>query len=535
MGRPRKYQTDAERQRAYRDRRRTERQRATAPRRPPRDSTAGAVIRWARQSLIVPAGHPLAGRPFRIARFQESIIRDVLDPQVHEVCACMARKNAKSATIAIILLAYLAGPLRRPGFEAGVLSVTRPKAQKLLRQVEQIAIASKLAGLTFKRSPWPGSIESESGSVEIEAATHAGGSASGYNLSICDELGLFKEPAREAVVGMRGALGATGGKFVSLSIFGSGPFIPEILDREGEPGLRIHLWQGDPELAIDDPENWKLANPGLSPGIKHRAKMRQEARRVLRVPADQGYFRSHHLNLPGSDHAELVVSLDSWRQCERVREELPPRAGPCYLGADLGSTLSLTSVAAFWPDSGRLEVFTAAGDQPKADARGRNDAVGSLYARAVDRGDLWLFSGKLVPIRPILERVRRELAGEHVAVIGTDRFRYQELQQHLTALAVPWRVVYRGSGVNAVHDTSRDIRAFQTRVEGGELRTAPNLLMVNGLGQSTLLRDGDGVPLRIVAARVKARIDCVIAAATAVGLASTRPPARKRPYHVAMA
>ena len=179
-GRPRIHGSNADRQRAYRDRQRSERQRKAAPKRPPRDSTAAAVIRWARSTLIVPAGHPLEGQPFRIARFQAAIIRDVLDSRVHEVLACLARKNAKSATIAIIVLAFLAGPLRRPGWRCGVLSVTRPKAAELLKQIEQIALASKLAGLTFRRSPWPGSIESESGTVEVEAATHAAGHASGF-------------------------------------------------------------------------------------------------------------------------------------------------------------------------------------------------------------------------------------------------------------------------------------------------------------------------------------------------------------------
>ena len=526
MGRSRIYGSDAERQRAYRARQRRE----TAPKRPPRDASAAAVIRWARQTLIVPAGHPLEGQPFQIARWQAAIIRDLLRPDVHEVLFTSGRKNAKSALIAIIVLAFLAGPLRRPGFRAGALSVTRPKASELLKQIEAIATASKLEGLTFRRSPWPGSVQSETGTVEIEGATHAGGAAAGYHLSICDELGLFREKAREAVAGMRGALGATGGKFVALSIFGSGPFVPEIVQRDGEKGLSIHLWQGDPELALDDPRNWKLANPGLGT-IKDRARMRREARRVLRVPSDQGFFRSHELNLPGEDRAELVVSLDSWRQCEKVREELPPRRGPCYLGADLGQTLSLTSIAAFWPDTTRLEVWTACGDDPKADARGRSDGVGGLYRTAVDRGDLWLFSGRLVPVRPILEKVRRDLAGEPVQAIGTDRFRYQELQRHMRDLAIPWRVVYRGSGVNAAHDTARDIRALQVRVESGALAIAPNLMMVHGLGVSTLIRDADGVPLRIVPARARARIDCVIAAATAVGLASVRPQqAPRRPY-----
>ena len=152
--------------------------------------------------------------------------------------------------------------------------------------------------------------------------------------------------------------------------------------------------------------------------------------------------------------------------------------------------------------------------------------MGSLYERARAAGDLWLYSGRLTPVAPFLARVRRELAGEPVQAIGCDRFRYKELTEHLRALGIRWRTVWRGSGVRAAEDTQNDIRCFQRTVEGDRLRTAPNLLMLHAHGTATLVRDGDGHPVRIVPARAKARIDALIASVTAVGLAGRRQPNR---------
>lgn len=58
--------------------------------------------------------------------------------------------------VAIILLAYLAGPLRRRGFRGIVCSLTGRLAQELWHAMQGIANASQLGGLQFKRTPQPG-------------------------------------------------------------------------------------------------------------------------------------------------------------------------------------------------------------------------------------------------------------------------------------------------------------------------------------------------------------------------------------------
>lgn len=521
MGRPRLYQSASERQKAYRERKRN--RSVLEP--------AGKVVEWAASSLVVPAGHPRQGQPFRLAPWQQKIIASCLSNR--ETCLCVARKNAKSALIAVLVLAHLVGPLKRRGWRAGVLSANRAKAGELLKQCEQIAEASGLKGLKVRRTPWPGKLiaDDTGATAEIEGAGYASGHASGYDLAVIDELGLLQERHRPMVAGMRSSVSAKDGRFLSLSIHGDGPFIDEILSRRDAQGLAIHHYVGDPNLPLDDPENWKLANPGMETGIVSRSFLSDEAKRVLDVPSDQAYFRSHHLNLPGNPVGELICSVEAWRRCEVV--DLPERKGPCCIGIDLGLTNSFTSAALFWPETNRLEVLTACPSVPSLAVRSRSDGAGALYQTAVGHKVLNVLDGRLTPVRRFLELLCERLAGEPVAAIGCDRYRHAELTQHLADLGLSWRPVWRGAGQRATEDAAADIRAFQRAVEGGTLRTQPNILLTYALGQSHVQRDAQGRAIAIRQARQRARIDCLQASVIALGLGASGKKTRPSKVYVA--
>ena len=92
-----------------------------------------------------------AGR-FPSPAYGVSFLDDALDPDTTEALLCVARKNAKSAIVAVALLWKLIGPGREAGFRAGVVSVNRDKANELRGQMEAIAGASGLAGdLEFRK------------------------------------------------------------------------------------------------------------------------------------------------------------------------------------------------------------------------------------------------------------------------------------------------------------------------------------------------------------------------------------------------
>ena len=70
------------------------------------------------------------------------------------------------------------------------------KAGELRRQVADIAQASGL-DVKIRRTPYPGVIESSTGSLDTLSADRTAGHASGYDLVIVDETGLFPIRARD--------------------------------------------------------------------------------------------------------------------------------------------------------------------------------------------------------------------------------------------------------------------------------------------------------------------------------------------------
>ena len=176
-----------------------------------------------------------------------------------------ARKNAKSAIAAVLALGYLCGPLRRPGWRGAVASLDKGKAAELRRQVAEIAEASGL-DVKVRRSPYPGVIESATGSLDTLSADKNAGHASGYDLVIVDETGLFPLRARDLLAGLRSSVSARNGQIRHISIRGDSPLFAEILEN---PAVVSHVHASPDNCAIDDEAAWHAANPGL--GTRSRA------------------------------------------------------------------------------------------------------------------------------------------------------------------------------------------------------------------------------------------------------------------------
>ena len=186
----------------------------------------------------------------------------ICDALTHdESLLCIGRKNGKSAAVAALILAHLCGPLRRPGWRCGIASVNAAKAGELWRQAVDIAEAS---GLKVEASKAPQKrLRTDAGEVEILPASDTAGAASSYDLAIIDELGLLADKHREFVASMRSSVSAKGGRFLALTIHGSGPFVPEILARSGARGVSVHHYHAPPGCRLDDKAAWRAANPGL--------------------------------------------------------------------------------------------------------------------------------------------------------------------------------------------------------------------------------------------------------------------------------
>ena len=157
---------------------------------------------------------------------------------------------------------------------------------------------------------------------------------------------LFQERDRALVAGMRSSTSAKDGRFIALSIQGAAPFTKELIDRADDPAVAVHLYRAPDGAALDDPDAWAAANPGIAAGIKSAAYMADEARRVLVTPADQASFRAFDLNQPQAPGRETVCTVADWEAL--LTGEPPARSGACMVGFDIGESLSMSGFVAVW-------------------------------------------------------------------------------------------------------------------------------------------------------------------------------------------
>ena len=250
----------------------------------PADQVA-VLATWAARKLKIPPGHRRAGKPMVIPDFAQAFLVDALSSRWSLLCC--ARKNAKSAVVAVLALGCLVGPLRTRGWRGCVASLSRDKANELRKQVESIALASGLAGLKFKRSPQPGYVESKTGVFDVLSADKNAGAAAGYDLVLLDELGLFPERARDLVSGLRSSISARDGRVLALSVKGFSPLLQEMIDAKEKTRTAVHLYEAPEDCDIDDREAWHAANPGLACGLKSLSYMSDEVERVSATPTDE--------------------------------------------------------------------------------------------------------------------------------------------------------------------------------------------------------------------------------------------------------
>ena len=507
-GRPRLYKDAAARKRAQRAREAASRSHqldAAAPVVAVVDHSdpVGVLATWASSTLVVPPGHPLSGRPMVLPDFAVAWL--LASWTSHESALSTARKNAKSAIAAILALGYLVGPLRRPGWRGAVASLDKGKAAELRRQVAEIAEASGL-DVKVRRSPYPGVIESATGSLDTLSADKNAGHASGYDLVIVDETGLFKLSARDLLAGLRSSVSARGGQIRHISIRGNSPLFGEILKN---PAVVSHVHAAPDGCDIGDEAAWHAANPGLG-SIKSVAYMRDEVARVAGVASDEPSFRSYDLNQALSPTREMVCTPSDLEACFVAEATYE---GPCYLGIDIGESSAGSAAVAYWPETGGLQSWLAFGDVPDLAARGRRD--GADYPAMQRRGELVTYPGRVVPVGEFVGDVETDLSGANVFVASADGYKAAELQD-----CCPWplELVRSGSGP----DGSAAVRAFQRAVLTRAVRTAPNLSLASAIKESTLRRDGNGNPA-VDSARSRGRIDVLSAAVLAIGAAARWP------------
>ena len=497
-------------------------------------SLADRTIRYI-GGLVIGQGR-LAGEPFKLLPWQRRFIKGALAPGVAEAALTVGRGGGKSTLIAGIGCAALDGPLAQPGSEILIVASSHEQGGVIFRHVLRF-LAPGIERGEFRVQDTVNVariVHRESGvmlAVKGSDARRLHGAAP--SLTVGDELAQWP-PAR--IDEMLSALRTAAGKIPDSRVILIGtrpasethPFATALQDADY---TQVHAAaEADPPFHR---RTWLKANPGLNAMPDLETAIRREAKAAQRDETALAQFRALRLNMGLADTvAAVLIDSDLWRRIEGEAE----RAGPCAWGVDLGGSAAMSAVAAYWPETGALDVLAAFAGDPPLGIRGASDGIGNAYVRMAERRELIVAGGRAVDIPALVVAALRRFGPPDA--IAADRWREADLRDALDKADVPVATYEpRGQGFK---DGGEDVRQFRRACAEGRVVPARSLLLRSAMAEARCVMDpaGNAKLAKQVEGgrRLRARDDAAAAAILAVAAGSrraSRPRPRRRRYGLA--
>lgn len=482
------------------------------------------IIRFCEKYLVTPEGAAV-GKPVRLREWQRGIVRTIYDTPTRQAIVSMGRKNGKTALVAMLVLAHLVGPEARRNAQIFSAAQSRDQAgivfslaSKMARMSTELSdpnlvtvresrkeLFSPLTGVTYK-------------ALAAEATTTYGFSPA---VVIHDELGQVRGPRSELYDALETAMGAQE-EPLSIVISTQAPTSVDLLSllidyakTKADPLTKLCLFTTAEDLALDDPETWKLANPALGDFL-NVAEIKGLAEKAVRMPSFESAFRNLHLNQRVSALAQLF-SLNIWESNGGEPDFDAFASGPVYGGLDLSSRQDLTSLVLVaegpvgtwnvWP-----HFWTPADTMRDRSLRDRQP-----YDQWAQQGLLTTVPGVTIDYAFVARRIGELQRKCDLRSIRFDRWRIDELKAALNAAGVPAQLEEMGQGFR---DMAPALDALETVALQGRMRHGMHPVLTMCASNAIVTTDAAG-NRKLEKAKSSGRIDGMVALAMAMSAATS--------------
>jgi phage terminase large subunit-like protein len=486
------------------------------------------------ERLTIPSGIG-QGERFKLAKWQKDFIRDIYEPHLHgrravrRAILSVARKNGKTALIAAIVLAHLAGPEAILHGEIYSAANDRDQASIVYKFCKQLVeIEPELRDAITLVPSTKTMIGRNTGSIYRAVSVEAG-TKHGYlpSVVIYDELAQAK--GRELYDVLDTSFGAREEPlFITISTQSNDPehILSKLIDdglSNVDPSIMCHLYAADEDCALDDETQWKKANPALD-DFRDRDDLATAIKKALRMPAEEPKVRNLFLNQRVAPVSTLI-SRTEWMACAgdvqfQPREEV-------YLGLDLSSVNDLTAlVMASASDPARLMAFFWKPEDLLREHSNRDFGAGNLrYVEWVERGYLLTSPGRRVDPAVVAEKIAELYSIYKVRGLAYDRWRIEDLRHEFDDIGlqthkdgdkmpVGLRLVPWGQGFK---DMAPAIDALEGAIIARSLVHPRNPLLTWNIANAVATMDPAG-NRKIDKNKARFRIDGAVALAMVMGL-----------------
>lgn len=479
-----------------------------------------AVCKFIEAHCVVPEG-VLVGQPVKLDRFQRKFILAVYDnPHITDTAILsMARKNAKTALIAFLVLAHLVGP------EAVTNSRIVSGAMSKEQAAEVYNYASKCVSLSPDLGDFVHSVPSTKKllglplQTEYQAISADRKTAHGKSpiVAILDEVGQVDGPQDDFIDAITTAQGAYDNPlliYISTQAKTDGDLFSILIDdanKNKPPKTVCHVYEAPKDAGLMNKRAWKKANPALGK-FRSMADMQKQAEKASRMPSFENTFRNLNLNQRVSRLSNFV-SNDTWKACGDKPEAFD---GEVWAGLDLSSRKDLTA----------LVVVGEAGGKVRVDSYFWTPEVGLIDRAKEDRQpyDVWEKQGFLrttpgatVDYDFVAKELAEILGGLELVTLAFDRWRIDVLEKALERIEIELPMQPFGQGFK---DMSPAIDKLEELLLNGRIAHANHPVLTMCAANAVVTKD-PAENRKFDKHKTKGRIDGLVALTMAVGVLET--------------
>lgn len=474
-------------------------------------------IEWIESHCKIPDGK-LVGKPVKLTDAQKGWIKQIYDTPTRTFILSMARKNAKTATSAFLLLLHLCGPEAKHNSQLYSAAQSRDQAAILF------GYASKVVRMSPDLSEYVQVKESaktlvcpELGSMYRALSADA---STAYGLSpifsVHDELGQVKGPRSELYEAIETASAAHENP-LSIIISTQAPTDADLLSlliddalTGADDRIKIALHTAPMDLDPFSDEAIRAANPHFDV-FMNQEEVRKQATDAKRLPAQEAGYRNLILNQRIEARSPFVTH-SVWKDNQGQPQDIEGLS--VYGGLDLSSTTDLTAlvlvseegdvVPAFWlPEEGLSEKSRA--DRVPYDLWAKQEYLLTTPGRSIEYDYIAEY------LRGLFDRC-------DVKAIAFDRYNMKFLKPCLERAGFSeeelGRFVEFGQGFVSM---SPALRELETRLLGSKLKHGGHPVLEMCAKNATVLTDPAG-NRKFIKGKASGRIDGMVALAMAVGV-----------------
>jgi len=480
------------------------------------------IIEFIEAYCRVPEG-ALVGQPIKLAPFQKKFIRAVYDNKhiTRRAYLSMARKNAKTATIACLVLVHIVGPEAMAIENAQIISGARSRDQAAL----VFKLAEKMVNMSDKLSAAIRIVPSQkmliglACNVEYRAISAEGKTAHGLSpvLAILDEVGQIRGQTDAFVDAITTAQGAHENPLL-IAISTQAPTSNDLFSiwlddaaNSKDPRIVSHVYAADKDADVMNEKAWYASNPALGL-FRSIDDLREQAKQAARMPSVESSFRNLCLNQRVVAES-LFVSRSVWESCGD-EPELFNETDLVWCGLDLSKRTDLTAfvMAQRHGDVWMIKPYFWTPSVGLVDRSTRDKVPYDIWAAS---GVLRTTPGATVDYEYVVSEIVELLESFKIGGIAFDRWRIDDFKKELSRVGVDLPMIEIGQGFK---DMTPSLEALEEALLNKRMSHGMHPVLTMCAANASVTSDPAG-GRKLDKSKTTGRIDGMVALAMAVGIA----------------